>query len=131
MALAETLAISPTEPTIGTGSNVSFATTLRGPGAATERLNVATDLSNPEKLVIKHQVTGSEKSGNLTDRHLIQLSRVERDSDGLPHNCVVNLTISVPRNGLFSVAEVERQVSLMANLFFATDISTAILQNQS
>jgi hypothetical protein len=130
MALSDPLSISPTTPTIGTGSDVDFVVTSRA-GSSCERLNDATTLSDPEKLVIKHQVTGTEKQGNLVDRHLVQLSRVERDSDGVAHACVVNVTMSVPRNGLFSTAEVTRQVAILANLLFDTGMTAAILQNQS
>lgn len=127
---SDTVTISPTAPTIGTGSDVDFVTIGQG-AQSRERLNDDTTLSDPEKLIIKHQQTGSEKTGNLVDRHLISLSRVERDSDGNPHTCVVNLTIAVPRNGLFSTVEVERQLSILENFLLGSGNVGKILMNQA
>jgi hypothetical protein len=128
--LDSTLDICPTAPTPATGSEVEFVSNNTYPGG-TDRLNSATSLSDPEKLVIKHSVSGSEKGGNLVDRHLVSFSRVERDEDGKAHQCTVNVTIAVPRNGLFSTAEVTRQLALASNFLHTSGITAAILQNQS
>jgi hypothetical protein len=110
---------------------VTFVTNRREPTGAV-RLNTATDLSNPETLTIRHQVTGSEKNGGvIVDRHLVSTSRVERDSAGVAHMCTVNLTIAVPRNGLFTTTEVTRQIALLANLLFTSGMVDNILQNQA
>jgi hypothetical protein len=130
MALADPLTVSPTTPTAGTGSDVDFAVVGRGT-RDTSRLNDATTLSDPEYFNVKHNISGTEKGGDLTDRHLVQLSRVERDSDGAAHTCVLNLSIVVPRNGLFSEAEVLRQVSLLTNFLLGSGNLGAVLQGQS
>jgi hypothetical protein len=72
----------------------SFVTTDVLP-TGTVRLDGATTLSQPTKLAIKHSTSGSGES--LTDRHLIQATRVELDANGIPFTTVVNLTIAVPR----------------------------------
>lgn len=131
MAFADPLSISKGSLTPVTTSPLSFVTNkLENQGKV--RLNTATDLTNPETLAIRHQATGSDKNGGtIVDRHLVSSSRTERDVNGVAHQCVVNLTIAVPRNGLFSEAEVTGQVALLANLFFTAGSPAAILTNQS
>lgn len=131
MAFDDSLAISSVTPTAGSGSDVTFTTIERGLKETT-RMNTATDLSSPENLVIRHQVQGSTKNGGtITDRHLIQAARTELDGDGNPYTCVVNLTIAVPRVGLFSQAEVQRQIDLIVNLLLASGAVAAILRGES
>ncbi len=129
--LADPLTIPAATPTAGSGSGVTFTTTEFA-GKSSTRLNTATSLSAPETLVIKHQTTGPDKNLVVRDRHLISSSRVETDTDGKPYACTVNLTFDVPRNGLFSDADVLRQLSILANLLTSTsgEYLTKILQNQ-
>lgn len=130
MAYADPLTVSPTAPTAGTGSNVTF-NKIRQAAQEAERLDAATTLSDPQKLVIKHQTSGSEKAGNLIDRHLVSFSRVERDSSGNAAAAVVNLTISVPRNNMFSTSEVQTQVNMLVNFIMGSGNLAALLQGQS
>jgi len=87
-------------------------TSIKTEPTGNTRLNVATELSLPEFLVIRHSLQG--KGDKTIDRHLVQLMRSERDElTGLVHSCVLNLTLTVPRVGLFTETEVRRQMNLL------------------
>ncbi|DAD50295.1 coat protein [ssRNA phage Zoerhiza.4_26] len=75
-------------------SNRTFVETIVQPNGRT-RLDSATSLQTPTKLVISHSTSGT--GDGLVDRHLIQATRVELDSNGVPFTTIVNLTIAVPR----------------------------------
>lgn len=82
-----------------------------------QRINDETDLLAPETLVIRHS-NSKGGQGNpadaVVDRHLISLSRVERDSEtNQAYTATVNLTIAVPRSSLFTPTEVDRLVTLV------------------
>lgn len=128
--LADPLLVSPDAYTIVASNNVTFDL-VEATGKLRRRKNAATSISDPELLVINHFLQGSEAAGTLADRHLIQTSRVERDTLGKPYVCVANLTLTVPRVGLFSDAEVLRQVNLLANLAGASGRLASILAGQS
>lgn len=127
---ADPLLISPDALTIATSNQVTFSV-IETQGKMRKRKNSATTPSDPENMVINHFVQGSEAAGTLADRHLIQLSRVERDTAGKPFTCVVNLTLTVPRNGLFSTAEVTRQIQLLANFVLASGKVASVLDGES
>lgn len=77
-----------------------------------ERLNDETDLILPEKVVIKHATQGGK--GKELDRHLVQITKTERDATtGDIWAAGVNLTLVVPRQTMFSAADVKRLVALM------------------
>lgn len=71
------------------------------------RMNVATDLSTPELMTIRHSQSG--KGPSAVDRHNIVISRTEKDSEtGQLSTASVSVTYTVPRSGLFTQTEVER-----------------------
>lgn len=106
-----------------TGTEKSFSITQRLPDGQI-RMDQATDLSTPNHLTIKHQKTGNARDG-LTDRHLLGLSRTERDPDtGKLYTCHVNLSVSVPRTTLFTVSEVEVLVGQLIALLEDETIDT-------
>lgn len=127
---ADPILVSPDPVTIVTSNNVTFDVVEQS-GKMRRRKNAATTPSDPENLVVNHFVQGSEAAGTLADRHLIQTSRVERDVAGKPFTCIVNLTLTVPRNGLFSTADVQRQVNLISNFINAAGYVGKILDGQS
>lgn len=113
------------------GANRSFTTTQVGPTGVT-RLDDGTTLSTPTMLKIQHSTAG--KGDDLSDRHLLQATRVELDANGIPFTTVVNLTISVPRKSA-SMASAYDLVSFLKDLVdtagaHATEL-TQILQGQS
>lgn len=112
-------------------ANRTFVTTIVDKTSVT-RLDEATTLQTPTKLVISHNTSGSGDS--LADRHLIQATRVTLDSNDVPMTTVVNLTISQPRRAA-SNADVLDLVSfikeLIDNAGNASDALVDILQGQS
>lgn len=97
-----------------------------------DRLDGATSLSLPTRLVINHQTSGS--GATLTDRHLIQASRTELDAANVPYTTVVNLTIAMPRRSV-STASALDLVSFIKDLIDTGGVASAdlasILQGQS
>lgn len=59
------------------------------------RIDIASTLSLPTTLVIKHSVTG--KTPALIDRHLIQVNKTVSASAGVAL-CTANFTLNVPRD---------------------------------
>lgn len=110
--MTETLTIS--DGTV----DVDFVTTKTTTDGR-ERINDDTTLLEPEMLVIRHSVAtngSGNPSGTKVDRHLVQLSHVNRDSDTeAAYTAIVNLTISVPRSSSFSVSDITRLVTLCQN----------------
>jgi hypothetical protein len=97
------------------GGDVTFTTTRQEPGAST-RLNIATDLSLPEYMVVRHSVQGG-KADKIVDRHLVQFTRAERDPDtGQIYTIQSNMTLVVPRVALFTVEEVRALVKRYGQL---------------
>lgn len=77
-------------------------------GGGSERVAADSLVGQPKRMSIKHQKTGS---GDLaSDRHLISLSAVKNNSSGKPQSCIVNLTLQIPSNGLFTMDDVKEQV---------------------
>lgn len=122
MALSDPLTLTVS------GTDTVFVKTRTNADGAT-RMNEATELTTPELLVIRHQVQG--KGNAITDRHLLQLSRAERDSEsGVIHTAQMNVSIVIPRVGLFSTAEVIRLFALQKELL--TDANLArVLRGES
>ena len=101
-------------------------------GRMRRRINNASTADLPENLVINHFVQGNEKvPTSLVDRHLVQFSRVERDTAGNPYTSIVNVTMSVPRIGLFTAAEMQRQIYLSCNFLLASGRVAALMAGQS
>jgi len=72
---------------------------------SSERIREDSSLDLPEIFRISH--TTSQQNKLITDRHLVQFSMRKRDSlTGNEGTAVVNLTIAVPRNGVFDVDDV-------------------------
>lgn len=131
MALQDSISLAPGAPTIGTGTPSVYVLTRRD-SSGTERLDNTTDLSAPSLFVVKHAVQGSEKNGGvITDRHLVQLIRTERDVNNVAHRLVVNATIIAPRVGLFDAAEVNAQMWKMCNFFQGSAVIAAIMRGES
>lgn len=102
--LAQTLTLDNVD-----GSDVVYNLVSQGE-TGTTRLDAATDLAYPKKLVIKHQETGPQTS--RVDRHLVQFTHSVAGSDG-PVTIGVNMTVSVPRDAAATTTLVK---NLCANL---------------
>lgn len=90
MAFTDTLTLDDTD-----GTDTVYA--LQGRDlSGSSRINVATTASEPSLLVIKHSKSGA--NANIVDRHLVQFSTTDNDSDGIPRTAIVNLTLAVPRS---------------------------------
>lgn len=76
-------------------ANHTFVTVGSPNGTAITRIDQATTLSAPRKMVVSHSTSGSGL--NLVDRHLIQFTEVELDAAGNPFTTIVNFTIARPR----------------------------------
>jgi hypothetical protein len=102
------------------GTDQTFALIGQDSTSST-RTDVASTLSEPKKLIVKHSVSGS--GANAVDRHLIQASQRKLDSAGLPRDAVVNLTVAVPRSSVITTNMVEdliaNIVSLLCNHAFS------------
>lgn len=109
----------------------SFAKTITTPSSVT-RIDSATSAATPTLLVVSHNTSGSGDS--IADRHLIQASRRELDTNGIPFTTVVNLTISVPRKTTTSTT-VYDLVSFIKDLVDTGGVKSAdldaVLQGQS
>lgn len=102
------------------GTDQTFAL-VGSDSSSSTRIDTASTLSEPKKLIVKHSVSGS--GANAVDRHLIQASQRKLDTGGLPRDAVVNMTIAVPRNTVITTAMVDDLVSniisLLANHAFS------------
>lgn len=117
-------------PNDGTAA-VSFTKTKQLPDGAV-RMNIATDLTTPELITIRHSSTGQANKGNLVDRHLVQVSRAERDTEtGVIHTANVNLTLAIPRTSQFTNAEVERLFTILKNVIPDAAALGQILRGES
>lgn len=109
----------------------SFVSTIVN-GQSVTRLDSATTLQTPTKLMISHNTSGSGDS--LADRHLIQATRVDLDANGLPMTTIVNLTLAVPRRAT-SNTTVKDLLSFIKDLVDTGGAASAdldaILQGQS
>lgn len=88
----------PTDPVVindGTANKTYNMVSLSGNEAIYR--DVASTLTNPETLRISHDVS---KTADGTDRHLIQLARVDDDANGVPYTGTVHIVIAMPREGV-------------------------------
>jgi hypothetical protein len=101
-------------------------------GTSCTRLDGATSLQLPTKVVISHNTSGAGE--DLVDRHLVQASRVENDANGVPFTTIVNLTLAVPRKSASNTTAYDL-VSFIKDLMDTTGAKSAdfdkILQGQS
>lgn len=61
--------------------------------------DAASTLSNPRYLRVSHQIT---KENTGIDRHLVQLSRMDDDADGVPFTGTAHVVFAIPRDGVTS-----------------------------
>lgn len=90
---------------------------FRSDATGTQRIDVATTLSEPALLIIKHSTSG--KGSDAVDRHLVQLTQTEIDSAGKSVTLTINFTLSVPRNVAITAQMVYDRVCNLAD--FLTD----------
>lgn len=57
----------------------------------------SSSLQNPRTLRVSHE---NAKAPDGTDRHLVQLVRVDDDADGVPYTGTVHVVLAVPREGV-------------------------------
>lgn len=102
-----------------------------------ERIDRDSTSVEPRLLVIKHEASG--RSDRIIDRHLISLSEVKVDSGNVAHTMTVNLTVSVPRNTVFTTARISENIVLATALLgdgykgilLEADTVAAILRGES
>lgn len=71
------------------------------------RINVATTLTEPEEIAIRHSVQG--KGESTVDRHNVIITRHEKNSEtGQITAASVSLTLTVPRTGQYTTVEMQR-----------------------
>jgi hypothetical protein len=98
------------------GDDVTYRL-FRSDAQGTSRIDIATTLTQPALMQIKHSTS---KSGSVTiDRHLVQFARTLVDSNGVPVTLVVNFTLAVPRSTVITSQIVYDQVVNLAD--FLTD----------
>lgn len=78
--------------------------TLPGPGAIYH--NTETSLTLPEYVIVRHSEVKPKGSSVIVDKHNIVFSRKERDAtNGEIHEAAVSITVTAPRNDVFSNAD--------------------------
>jgi hypothetical protein len=102
------------------GSDVVYKL-IKSSANGTTRIDMATNLTAPGLLEIKHETRG--RAPSQVDRHLVSLTRTVIDPTGTPVACTVNLTVSVPRNPAVTSAIVRNLVANMID--FMSDGSIA------
>lgn len=98
-------------------------------GSGSERMDITSNLTNPRILRISHTSTG--KGVDAIDRHLLQFSTTETDVNGKQVTCVVNTTLSVPRNSTISRTDIDDLLAFSKNFLGVTDNVDALLRNES
>jgi len=133
MSLSDTLTLDN-----ATGTEATFALQGRDTSGA-RRIDTASSLATPQTLVIKHSKSGVGQ--NAVDRHLVQLSRTELDSNGIARTAIVNFTMAVPQSTVFSSTEILDLCGYLVDLitdggwtasgFAGTTALTQLLRNES
>lgn len=95
------------------GDDVTYRLVTRD-GNGARRIDIATDLTQPAHLSIRHSVAGS--GANAVDRHLVQFTRTLNDSAGIPRTLTVNFTVAVPRNTVITTTMVKDQICNLVDL---------------
>lgn len=93
----------------------------------TRRIDIATNLSAPAHLAIRHSTTG--KGADIVDRHLVQFTRTIVDSNGSPRTLTVNLTMAVPRSAVITSQIVKDQVMNLLDLMSDGALTTLATSN--
>jgi len=77
-------------------------------------IDQATNLTAPGTLAIRHSTSG--KGPDVTDRHLVQVTKVVVDSSGKQVTGTVNLTVAVPRNTAVTPTIVKHMLANIVDL---------------
>jgi hypothetical protein len=80
----------------------------------TRRIDIATNLSEPAFLAIRHSQSG--KGADLVDRHLLQVTETKIDSGGTPRTLTLNITLNVPRNAIVTSQMVKDRLTNLLDL---------------
>lgn len=88
----------------------------------TRRIDIATDLSEPAFLTIRHSQSGS--GNKVVDRHLVQFTRTFTDSLGATFVVTTNFTVAVPRTGAVTAADVADEVCRLLDFLSSGGVST-------
>lgn len=102
------------------GDDVSYVRTKTNSDGTT-RIDVASTLSLPSLLNIKHSSTGN--NGNAVDRHLVQLSKAIATTVGSVQ-LVANFTLAVPRDIAVETADVYDVVANMCDFLMSGGLTT-------
>jgi hypothetical protein len=73
-------------------------------GNTSTRLDSGSTLAQPQELFISHQKTSG--GGVVTDRHLVSFRKTKVNAQGDPLTVVVNFTVAVPRDTVFTTPEI-------------------------
>jgi hypothetical protein len=103
------------------GDDVTYRLTTRQADGS-KRIDIATTLSEPAFLTIRHSQTG--KGSDTVDRHLVQFTRTKMDVNGVPRTLTVNLTISVPRTSVITSTIVNDQVANLIDFLMSGGLTT-------
>lgn len=99
-------------------------------GIGASRIDIATVLSLPAYLTIKHSVSG--KGADIVDRHLVSLTRTYLDSAEKMFTVTSNWTVAVPRTSAITAAmvadETARLIDFMSSGGLTTLASTANIE---
>lgn len=129
MALTDTShVISTADYTIGTGTDKTF-NKIESNGTTTRRRDTSTTSGEPQDIVIKHSTSGSEKNGDAIDRHLVQITHIDHDAQGLAQPLTINVTIAVPRN-MWSNAGARLRWNTVVNLLGTSGYFDALLRGE-
>lgn len=110
----------PNLPFVKTGSDLKSSSYIREDSS----------LDLPEIMRIAH--TNSTIKGVVTDRHLLQFSLKKRSpATGAEGTCVVNLTISLPRNGVIDSEDVLHLTSHIYNMIGTADTTVTPSEAQT
>lgn len=116
--LADTLTL--TAPDVA-GADDTFEYVLIDNNGDRYRTWTDAPLGQPTKLYVKHSSSG--KNGDTTGRHLVSLDRTKKDGV-LQGRLVINMTISVSENGVFTDLEIISMLRQLGN-FWGLEVGTA------
>lgn len=79
------------------------------------RIDDSTTNLEPRKMVVRHTTSTPKGTSVTVDRHLLQFSVVQMDTENEPQTATVNLTIAVPRSPAISDADVDHLLAFVKN----------------
>jgi len=86
------------------------------------RIDIATTLSLPATLSVKHSVSG--KGADTVDRHLVQFVRTYQDAAGKSVQLVTNFTVAAPRNSAVTAAVVADEICRLIDFLSSGGVTT-------